>query len=66
MRNDYMTPGTAVRVKTLTYSHTGVVLHNAGFIGGDGRHWVQVNVVTEFTNKPWAAHFEIHELELAE
>jgi len=55
--------GTKVMVTTLGYTHTAVVIHNAGSIGGDGRHWVKVAVDYGSTSI-WEACFERHELEV--
>ena len=56
--------GARVRVKSLRYAHTATVLHHAGHVGLDGRHWVQVAVTAPTApNEPWEVHVEHHDLE---
>lgn len=49
--------GARVRVSSLRYEHTAVVLHHTGSVGLDGRNWVQVAVFASARDR-WEAHFE--------
>lgn len=63
VRPPKLTPGTSVRVANLTYHHTARVLRNVGAPGGDGRHWVHVEVLSGLGGEPWEVHVEAHMLE---
>lgn len=65
VRPPRLSAGTKVRVVTLPYNHTAFVKLNTQSAGGDGRHWVQVEVSTP-GGAPWLVHVEAGDLQEAE
>lgn len=54
--------GASVRVRSLRYPHTAVVLHNAGPCPLNDQHWVQVTVSYGGGMK-WTTHFPASDLD---
>lgn len=59
-----LSPGDSVKVSSLDYRHTAKVVHNAGSVGLDGRHWVEVEVFAHGETKAWHVHVEAGSLEV--